>query len=177
MTIAGVEYKELLLKVREALADGIEQGIPFAELKDEIDTLFESYGVTKLNSNHLETVFHTNLNTSYAVGQLEQAESMSDRFPLWRYSAIKDGRTRPDHLALDGQIFRTGEGPYPPIDYNCRCTGIHLHISQVQGLEPVNWEGDPDFIRFTSRKSWEQWKKSKADVLTPDIKEWIQANL
>jgi SPP1 gp7 family putative phage head morphogenesis protein len=177
LTIAGVEYKELLNEVRDTIVQGIKEGIPFDELKDQVNTLFESYGVTPLNPAHLETVFRTNLFTSYAVGQLEQAQSMADRFPLWRYSAIKDSRTRPDHLALDGEIFRVGEGPVPPIDYNCRCTAIYLHVSQTESVEPTDWEGDPDFVRFTSRKSWEKWRDSKREVLTPDVQQWIDANL
>lgn len=177
-TIAGVEYKELLNEVRDILTNGIEQGVPFDELKDEINTLFESYGVTPLDPVHLETVFRTNLFTSYAVGQLEQAQSMPDRFPLWRYSAIKDERTRQQHLALNGTIYRVGEGPVPPIDYNCRCTAIYLHTSEVEakGLQPLDWQDDPKFVRFTSQQSWEDWKASKKDVLTPDVQGWIQDN-
>lgn len=179
LTIAGVEYKELLNEVRDTIANAIEQGIPFSELKDEIDILFESYGVTPLDPGHLKTVFQTNLFTSYAVGQLEQAQSMSDRFPLWRYSAIRDDRTRPSHLALNGNIYRVGEGPVPPIDYNCRCTANYLHISEVEakGLQPLEWQGDSGFVRFTSRQSWEDWKASKADALTPDVQAWIQDNM
>ena len=178
-TIAGVEYKELLIEVQKTIADGIEQGIPFDELKDEINTLFESYGVMPLDPSHLDTVFRTNLFTSFAVGQLEQAQSMPDRFPLWRYSAIKDDRTRPQHLALNGNIYRVGEGPLPPIDYNCRCTAIYLHVSEVdaKGLQPLEWQGDSGFVKFTSQQSWEDWKASKADALTPDVQGWIQDNL
>lgn len=179
LTIAGVEHQQVLFDVRKLIVQAVQERKTFEELKAEIDTLFENYGITKLNLWHLETIFRTNLFTSYAVGQLEQAKSMGDQFPLWRYSAIKDSRTRPEHLALDGSIYRVGEGPVPPIDYNCRCTAIYLHTSQVekQGLEALDWEGDPDFVRFTSRRAWEKWKASRQEVLTPDINAWIQANL
>ena len=179
LTIAGIEHQQVLLDVRKLLIQAIQEGRTFDELKTEIDKLFENYGITKLNPWHLETIFRTNTFTSYAVGQLEQAKSMTDQFPLWRYSAIKDSRTRPEHLALDGNIYKVGEGPVPPIDYNCRCTAIYLHISQVesQGLKPLEWEGNPDFVRFTSSKAWEKWKESRQEVLTPDVNAWIQANL
>jgi len=179
LTIAGVEHQQVLFDVRKLIVQAVQEGKTFDELKAEMDTLFENYGITKLNPWHLETMFRTNLFTSYAVGQLEQAKSMEDRFPLWRYSAIKDSRTRPEHLALDGSIYRVGEGPVPPIDYNCRCTAIYLHISQFEReeLKVLQWEEDPGFVRFTSRKAWEKWKESRQEVLTPDINAWIQANL
>jgi SPP1 gp7 family putative phage head morphogenesis protein len=179
LTIAGVEHQQALLDVQKILVQAVQQGRTFDQVKAEIDKLFENYGITKLNPWHLETIFRTNIFTSYAVGQEEQARSMIDQFPLWRYSAIKDFRTRPEHLALDGSIYKVGEGPVPPIDYNCRCTAIYLHVSQVesQGLKPLDWEGDPDFVRFTSRRAWENWTASRQDALTPEIQAWIQANL
>ncbi len=48
---------------------------------------------------------------------------------MWRYVAILDYLTR--HRELNDKVFREDEGPYPPIDYNCRCTAQHLHTFQI----------------------------------------------
>jgi SPP1 gp7 family putative phage head morphogenesis protein len=178
LMIAGVEQEQLLQEVKNKFVQAIKEGKTFDEFKAEIDRIFDAYGVTRLSYRHLETVFRTNLFSSYAIGQLKQVQSMQDRFPLWKYSAILDARTRPEHRALNGMIFRVGEGPIPPIDYNCRCTSIYLHISQVesQGLTPVEWKSNPPFVRFDNAAGFDEWQNSKKEALTPAVNDWIQAN-
>jgi hypothetical protein len=102
---------------------------------------------------------------------------MRDRFPLWQYSAIHDSRTRLSHLELDGRIFRVGEGPIPPIDYNCRCTAIYLHISQTTGLDAEDWQGGSTVMRFDTHQSFEDWKSSKASVIAGAVQQWINDSL
>lgn len=48
-----------------------------------------------------------------------------DIYPYWEYSGRMDSRERPEHVALEGLIFRIGD-QYgdricPPGDWNCRC--------------------------------------------------------
>jgi len=184
VTIAGVENGKLLAAVKAEIEKAIREGTSLRDFRASLDQLFDNYGVTPLSNRHIDTVFRTNIFTAYSIGSQAQVEEMRDRFPLWRYSAILDSRTRPDHKDLNGNIYRVGEGPVPPIDYNCRCTAIYLHISQVERdhleSQVSEWAGgEPGFgdpnVRFNSRESFEKWKASNEKALNPEIRTWIDS--
>jgi SPP1 gp7 family putative phage head morphogenesis protein len=149
LTIAGVEINQLLKLVQKALDEAIATGKSFDEFKAEVESLFDSFGVTKISNRHLETVFRTNLFSAYSKGQLAQAQLMADRFPVWRFSAIHDTRTRTGHRSLEG-FYRLGDGPIPPVDYNCRCTAVYVHVSQSRNLQ-VKDSWDQSVVRFDNR--------------------------
>lgn len=177
LIIVSVEDGELRASIKEALIKAMKGGENFKKFKQRVDTVFDNYGVTNLKSNHIQTVFKTNLNTAYSVGQLEQVYEMRERFPFWKYIAIRDNRTRSSHLALDGKIFKTGEGPLPPIDYNCRCTAIYLHISQTAGIKPEIVKEGQEIVKFTARDSFEEWQNSKEGIISSVLSGWIDSNL
>lgn len=179
LTIAGVEDGTLLQAVKDQIERSIRDGKDFLDFKGEVNRIFESAGVTKLSHNHLQTVFRTNIFSSYSVAQLAQVDSMRDRFPVWRYVAIKDNRTRPLHRELDGRIFRVGEGPIPPIDYNCRCVAQYLHTTEVQnqGLVAQDWSGNPQVVRFNTRGAFESWVKDNQTFIKPATQAWIDDQL
>jgi len=177
ITIAGIEHDQILFDVKKRLLAAIKEGIKFEEWRQSIDEFFDGLGVEKLHPRHAETVFRTNILSSFGIGQLEQAMSMSERFPMWKYSAINDSATRPEHAQYDGKIFKVGEGPIPPIDYNCRCTAIYLHVTQTSNVNPEKWKIDRVTVRFNNRKTFDQWKREKEkSVVTPEVKEWMSKN-
>lgn len=167
LTIAGVESGEILLAAKEALIRAVQEGKTFEEFRAEMDAIFDAHGVTRLNQKHIETIFRTNIFAAYSIGQTQQALEMQDRFPLWRFSAIHDGRSR--HLALEA-VYRIGEGPLPPVDFNCRCTAQYLHVSQVKqrDLTPKDWDGSGlvAFDNWRWQEGFESWKESHEEALS-----------
>lgn len=141
--IAGIENDALVKRVQKALEESIAKGETWEEFRRKANQVFDEMKVTPLAPHRLQNVFRTNLFGSYAKAQMEQLQSMQDRFPLWRYVAILDRSTRPQHAAWNGTIWRIGEGPYPPlkngedggIAFNCRCTAQHLHKYEAERLE------------------------------------------
>ena len=137
--IAGIENDELLKSVQKSLEEALRNGETWNDWRRKADQLFEQHKVKRLAPHRLQNVFRTNLFTSYSVAQLEQINQMRDRFPFWRYVAILDSATRPEHAALNGNTYRVGEGPYPPLrngesggqSFNCRCSAQHLHLYQI----------------------------------------------
>lgn len=172
LTIAGIEHDSLILEVQEQLLKALRVGESFQQFRQRVHEIFDAFGVTRLADFRIQTVYRTNMFTAYAVGQLNQAVSMEDRFPFWRYSAILDGRTRESHRALDGRVFRTGEGPVPPIDYNCRCTAIYLHKSQSTGLTASTWGDQSALVKFDTVKEFRAWAATRRDTLRPGTREW-----
>ena len=177
--IAGIEDGRLLDGVKEQILKAVRDGTDYDQFRSEVDRIFDSLGVTPMGNHHLQTVFRTNIFTAYSVGQLEQVRSMPAEFPLWRYNAILDARTRPTHRELNGRIFRVGEGPVPPIDYNCRCTAQYLHSLEVdrEGITPEDWQGGGDMVRFDTRGAFETWVKENQNLITPGASEWVQSSI
>lgn len=103
-----------------------------------------------VNPRRLETIFDTNLRTSYARGRWERIERVRERFPWLRYVAVMDGRTRPEHAAwhntvlpVDHPFWRTH---FPPTGWRCRCTVAQLSDEDLETYgfmptsAPKNWQ-------------------------------------
>ncbi len=156
-TVSRVEGERILRRLKEAVERAIAEGKTFLEFKDEVNSIFDRAGLTRLNPYHLETVLRTNLQTAYHAGWIHQIkEPQFEGFvPYVEYSAILDERTRPSHAALNGKIARLSEfeerGLVPPNGYNCRCTLIPITRPEVQrhNIRPTgipNWiKPDPGF--------------------------------
>jgi SPP1 gp7 family putative phage head morphogenesis protein len=72
-----------------------------------------------------------------SIEEWDSIEKTKDLFPLLKYSAILDERTRQDHRALDGTV-RPVDDPFwdsfmPPNGYNCRCKVVPL----MADIEPI----------------------------------------
>lgn len=99
---------------------------------DVVDTEFDKAGLTRLKSYQIDNIYVTNTSLAYGSGQMSKMLEVSGDFPYWKYSATMDSRTRPDHAALHGKIFRTGDFTFfPPIGFRCRCTAIPLTARQA----------------------------------------------
>jgi SPP1 gp7 family putative phage head morphogenesis protein len=179
LTIAGVEDGRLLEEVKRQIQRAIAEGIDFKEFKSKVNTIFDTYGVTKVSHNHLQTVFRTNVFAAYSLGQLNQVKGMPDRFPMWRYMAIKDNRTRASHLELNEKLFKVGEGPIPPIDYGCRCTAQYVHVTEVVrgGLKAQGWTKNKKLEQLDMKKSFKAWASENQFIIPPGSKDWIQEQL
>lgn len=150
LSISGVEDQELRDAVRDKIAEAIEKGMTFDEFEAGMDSIFDSYGVTRLSPHHVELVFRMNVFSAYNKGMAQEISEMSDRFPLAYFSPIHDSRSR--HIPLQG-YYPTDTIPIPPIDYNCRCSVRYIHVSQITGNEEPQYvvPPRPDLIKFDQR--------------------------
>ena len=91
----------------------------------------------KLGTPHrLRTIYRTNLNTSRAVARQQMMRANADKRPYWMYDALLDGRTRPEHAAMDGMVFPADDPIWnthaPPNGFNCRCRIRALSAEEVE---------------------------------------------
>jgi SPP1 gp7 family putative phage head morphogenesis protein len=159
--ISGIENEKFIAEVKRSLERALSDGSTYQEFVNNFRQLYQSYGIVPDNAIRIDTIFRTNLFTSYTAGLVKQVDQVKESFPVWRYVSILDNRTRQSHRNLNGKLFRNG--PYPPISFNCRCTPQFLHKFQLDKIsEPVS-DSIYDFIDpeevvdFLSGNSWDSW--------------------
>ena len=137
-SIAGVESDALLDAVRGKLDEALQGNVTLGEFLRDAPALFEAYGVVASDRRHLETVFRTNTLTALNAGKWQEAQdpALEELFPLYRYSAILDDRTRPAHEAMHGHTAPRDD-PFwstwwPPNGFNCRCTVVPLSTVYIE---------------------------------------------
>lgn len=92
---------------------------------------------TELTSARLLTVLRTNTNRAATEGAAEvlRDEKVQAFVPLVEYSATKDRRTRPTHLAMDGYVGTMQDfdrmGIAPPCGFSCRCALIPVSAAEA----------------------------------------------
>jgi SPP1 gp7 family putative phage head morphogenesis protein len=136
--ISGVTKADLLQAVKAELTRHLAEGGTLAQFRDEIDTLFLRHGYAPLQPYRIETIFKTNLQSAYQAGRYRQLTepAVMAALPFWRYVAVLDGSTRPEHAALHGKIFPAEhefwKTWYPPNGFNCRCTVVAVSKRQIE---------------------------------------------
>lgn len=169
-TVAKMTDIDLLKDMRESLDNAIATGKPFQVWADEIIPTLQAKGwwgkksVIDANTGkvvtaqlgspaRLRTIFRTNLQSAYAVGQWDQIEQQAAEAPYLLYDAIDDHRTRPEHAAWDGKVLPVDSSFWkthtPPNGWNCRCSVIQL---DEDDLEQLGLTPEPRAPRFETYK-------------------------
>ena len=162
-TVAKAMRLDLLSDIRGALETALEEGQTLKQFIADIQPVLESQGwwgqqvivdsegvgeLVQLGSpRRLKTIYQTNLQSAYMAGRKAEMEQTTETHPYWMYVAILDGKTRPSHRALNGQVFRHDDpiwsAIFPPNGFNCRCRVVALSEAAVKrrGLKVVSSEG------------------------------------
>lgn len=154
-TVAKMMDVDLLKDVRESLDQALAEGIPFQEWADELIQTLQAKGwwgrkamidpvtgqtiLAQLGSPaRLQTIFRTNMQSAYMMGQWDQIAEQAEFAPYLMYDAIDDHRTRPEHAALDGKVLPIAsefwKSHTPPLGWNCRCSVIQLDEDDLESL-------------------------------------------
>lgn len=142
-TIKGVYQDYALERAHGLIGDALEQGITKEETLERLGEAFDSWGLTRLQPYHAETVFDTNIASAYSHGRWEQQRrpgALRLR-PFWQYKTIGDKDVRPTHEAMDGRVFPADHEVwrtwYPPNGFRCRCSIFSLSRRDVEreGIE------------------------------------------
>ena len=151
-TVAKAVQSDVLESIRGALDKALADGQTRREFARQLEPTLQKLGwwgrkvvvdpdggaeVVQLGSPHrLRTIFDSNMRSTFgAARQRQQTENAGSR-PFWMYDARNDGRVRPSHAAMDGQVFRSDDPiwrtHYPPNGWNCRCRVRALTAAQVR---------------------------------------------
>ena len=94
----------------------------------------------KWSASYSRMVFRTNVNTGATAGRFRQARDpdIAEVIPGFRFDAILDGDTRPNHAAADGITMKTKDPRWgrlaSPLGWNCRCDLVEVVI-----FDNVTW--------------------------------------
>ncbi len=143
-TVARVTAVDVLEDIRNAVGAAVEQGVSLESFKRDLIPLLQRKGWfspsgteaevllpdgtvrKRLTPWRLETIYRTNVQSSYGAGRYRQMMDVAEDRPWWRYDAVNDSRTRPSHSAMHGKVYDyrhpVWDKWFPPNGYNCRCT-------------------------------------------------------
>ncbi len=163
-TVAKAMRLDVLQTIRDEVQKALDEGLTFADFQKDLEPKLKALGwwgkeehidtttgeVTQaqLGSPYrLQTIYRTNLQTSYMAGRYRDFMENVDARPYWQYVAVMDSKTRPTHAALNGLVFRYDDPfwdtHYPPNDWNCRCRVRALSDRDIvkRGLDVSTGEG------------------------------------
>lgn len=179
-TVAKMMDEDLLADTRGLIQSAMETGTDFHESKKQLLPQLMSKGWLRLDptiskdtdfgawlkqnkfiSNRLRTIFHTNLQTSYAAGQWQRIQETKTFLPFLQYMPSLATHKREEHKKYYG-ICRPADDPiwkliFAPNGYYCECWMKQLTKSQADkvGISP---ETKLNMVDYTNPKTGETYK-------------------
>lgn len=134
---------DVVKTVQGAMARIIEDGGGVKEFKEFTAKLGEGL----ISDAYAETVFRTERTGANAAGRIAQAFSpeLDDFVIAFRYVAVGDKDTRPNHFANNGKVFSKRDprwqGRIPPNGWNCRCRVVTISRLRAQAMGRLDKDG------------------------------------
>lgn len=94
-------------------------------------------GIVAMSKRNAEAVARTSIQHVAESGRMATWGDNADIVTGYRWVATLDGATTQQCRSLDGQVFKIGEGPRPPIHINCRSTTV-AELDPELGLNFLN---------------------------------------
>ena len=132
--VAGVAREHLLREVLAEIDRALNEGMTFGEFADRLQgkLINEWQGTVRNPAFRVETIYRTNLQTSFNAGRYTQQSSdeLVMARPYWQYDALLDNRTTALCTSLHETVM-PADGTfwsiyYPPNHFNCRSSVITL---------------------------------------------------
>jgi len=142
---------------------GVVSGTSTQDIAKDVGAL-----VTTRSQSQAEAVVRTAVAHIANIARQEVYRENSDILEGEEWVATLDGRTRPEHAALDGKIFPIGEGPQPPYGWNCRCARVPV---VKKGLLPEKDDYDRASIDgpVSGKDTYNTWLKRQPESFQNDV--------
>lgn len=136
--VANQTKADYVYLIRQQLIDAMEKGKGISESWGDLKNLIDTENIEPLRPGYWETVYRTNMNTSYSAGKIMELEETKP--VAIQLFFINDDRQ--SHICHD--LFQETQGlalpvdhpfwaqyGYPPYHFNCRTTFRGIYKSQV----------------------------------------------
>lgn len=195
-TVAKAMRLDVLQGIDGAVDRALADGLSFRQFEKELEPLLRKAGwwgrqkmedpltgetrIVQLGSpRRLRVIYDTNLRMTHAKGRWERIERVAEASPWLRYIAIRDARTRPEHMAWHGTILRWDDpfwhSHYPPNGWRCRCIVQQLSDDDLEdfGFDPSG--GPPPGSEET--RAWTNKRTGKTYQVPAGIDPGFQHNV
>ncbi len=108
-------------------------------------------GVTEITRRNATAITRTAVNAIANQAKREFFKANADVFEEELYVATLDARTTAICKSLDGQTFPIGEGPIPPLHFNCRSLRVASIDGEAIGSRPMRQFTEQQLAREYSR--------------------------
>lgn len=149
-------------QVQGMLQRALTDGVTLREFQRDAASVLQRLGMSARTPWYWQTVYRTNLQTSYQVGRWQQMThpDIRDLRPYLRYVSARLPSTRQSHLEKHGLIYpidhRFWKVWYPPNGFNCYCTATSVSDALL------------------ARRGWEVSERD--DFTFPDPDEGFESN-
>jgi SPP1 gp7 family putative phage head morphogenesis protein len=137
-SIAAGATEQIISAIRSLLEEALSEGVTVKEFQARAAEVVAKAGVAARSPWYWETVYRTNLQTSYQAGRWKQITDpyVRARRPYLRYVSALVPTTRPSHREKHGLIYPV-DHPFwdrwmPPNGFNCLCTVVTVSESLLQ---------------------------------------------
>ncbi|MCK9420231.1 MAG: phage minor head protein [Nitrospirae bacterium] len=136
-TVAKAMRLDVLQTIRDELQKALDDGMMLRDFQKNLEPKLKALGwwgkseiidadgvvssVQLGSAWRLQTIYDTNMSTSYMSGRWKEYMENTDDRPWFQYVAVMDSKTRPSHAALNGKVFRYDDpfwdSFWPPNDW------------------------------------------------------------
>lgn len=179
-TVAKMMDEDMLADTRKLIQSAMETGTDFHEFKKQLLPQLMAKGWLGLDasidkntdldawlkqdkfiSNRLRTIFHTNLQTSYAAGQWQRIQETKTFLPYLQYMPSLATHKRLEHKTYYN-LVRPADDPiwkliFPPNGYHCQCWAKQLTRRQAEKAV-ISPETPLNMVDYTNPKTGETYK-------------------
>lgn len=163
-------------EVRTLISTGFIEGRTTQEISKDIGRL-----INTRTARQAETLVRTATNHMATIARREVIEGNRDALDGERYIATLDGRTTVTCASFDQKLFAVGDGPMPPLHWNCRSTRVpsikpELRVPGVFG-ERASIDGP-----VSDRLTYDGWLRRQSqefqnDTLGPERAEMFRSGM
>lgn len=136
------DVKRIMDQVKIGMVQG--QAIP--------DIMKRVVGVTDLTATEATAITRTAVNFYSNKAKEMTYRANADIFSEEQYVATLDARTTAICRGLDGKRFPVGEGPRPPLHFNCRSVRVAVIGDELVGNRPFNPTTERSLVKEYSAK-------------------------
>lgn len=110
-------------------------------------------GATQLTRQQVDSIVRTATMHVSAETRRDFFDENSDLFTMEVFVATLDSRTTPQCRANDGKRFKMGEGPQPPLHWNCRSLRLPVVGGETLGVRPAKVTTEKSLLRDYAKEN------------------------
>lgn len=156
-----------IARIEQSIRIGMTQGESSDEIARRVlgtEEFMGTDGITQLTRNNAQSITRTAVNAISNAAKQEYYAENDDVFDMQVFLATLDSRTTLLCGSLDHQVFKIGEGPVPPLHWNCRSLRMAVMDADVVGERPASDFTEQQLLREYTEENDLEKVTDRADL-------------